>query len=147
MKKLTTPLMIVTACLWGATTIMGWLGLGFEALFPALLLLFLYAVLGSAKGGRLSTGYIIYPLVAWLAVWAASFILSEHHARMYEGRLPELTILGLHPSFAWTVLLYWVGGVLTLTVGFYIKRDDWLSKADWEAFKENIAEPDEGGGS
>jgi hypothetical protein len=57
--------------------------------------------------------------------------------------MPDFTILGFHPSFSWTVILYWIGGVLTLTLGFVALKDEWLSEKDWEEFKGKVQKIDE----
>jgi hypothetical protein len=62
---------------------------------------------------------------------------------MFEGIMPTFTILGFHPSFSWTIILYWIGGVLTLTLGFVKLKDEWLSEQDWEEFKKNVKKIDE----
>jgi hypothetical protein len=141
-SRLITPLILLSASLWLAITVMGWMGMGYPAIYPSLVLLFLYGFLGAAKKGRIGLGFLIYPLLAWLAIWTVSFWLSAHYADLYEGRRPDFTILGFHPSFAWTVLTYWVGGVLTLVVGFYVRRKDWLTRAEWDAFKAEVAQPE-----
>jgi hypothetical protein len=62
---------------------------------------------------------------------------------MFAGVMPDFTILGFHPSFSWTVILYWIGGVLTLTLGFVALKDEWLSEKDWEEFKGKVQKIDE----
>jgi hypothetical protein len=136
--KLNTPLVVLTALLWVALTVMGWTGLGYEAMFVGLVLLFVYLVQGMARRGRLRWRLLAFPLVPWLLLWALSFALSRHFADAFAGQRPDFTILGLHPSFAWTVLTYWIGGVLTLSVGFAVRRDDWLSQADWDDFRRRV---------
>ena len=93
-----------------------------------------------------SRRFLVYPLLSWIACWAAAFWLARYHADLFAGRAPDFTILGLHPSFAWTVLGYWIGGVLTLTVGFVVLRDDWLTEQEWAEFKRKVAPADESGG-
>ncbi len=50
----------------------------------------------------------------------------------------DFTVLGFHPSFAWIVFGYWLGGVAVLTVGFSLRKQAWLSDAQWEEFRETI---------
>lgn len=48
--------------------------------------------------------------------------------------MPSITVMGLHPSFAPTIFLYWIGGQLTLNLGFYLLQDEWLSQKEWDDF-------------
>jgi hypothetical protein len=41
------------------------------------------------------------------------------------------------------VLTYWIGGVLTLNIGFLLYRDLWLSDDNWEEFREKAARVNE----
>ena len=50
------------------------------------------------------------------------------------GVTPTFTVFGLDPSFAPTIFLYWIGGQLTLNLGFYLLQDEWLSEKDWNDF-------------
>ena len=58
--------------------------------------------------------------------------------------MPAFTVLGLHPSFAPVLLLYWIGGLLTLSLGFYLLQDEWLSQEDWEEFCQKAKKIKEG---
>lgn len=140
-----TTIVVLTAVLWAVTTALGLAGLGHLGMYFALGLLLLYAVQGAARRGRVSRRFLAYPLLAWILCWAASFYLAGHYAELYSDRAPDFTVLGFHPSFAPTVLGYWIGGVLTLSAGFVLFRDDWLTERDWEEFKARVAADDEGG--
>ncbi len=97
-------------------------------------LMFLHMLLGVAKNGVVSKKFLLYPLLIWAALWVVSFITSGHYAAMFGNDMPAFTILGFHPSFAPTVFLYWIGGMLTLNLGHYLYQDEWLSEKDWEDF-------------
>ena len=97
-------------------------------------LMFLHMLLGVAKNGVVSKKFLLYPLLIWAALWVVSFITSGHYAAMLGNDMPAFTILGFHPSFAPTVFLYWIGGMLTLNLGHYLYQDEWLSEKDWEDF-------------
>lgn len=137
-EKLNTFLVVLTALCWVAVTVLGWAGLGFVGMFVGLGLLAIYLVQGLARRGRVSWRLLAFPVLPWALLWSASFALSRYHADVFHGERPTFTLLGFHPSFAWTVLTYWIGGVLTLTVGFVLRRDEWLSEADWQAFREQV---------
>lgn len=139
--------MISIAILWLAIMFMGWQGIWFPAMLLSLVLMFLHMLLGISKKGVVDKKFLLYPLLSWLVIWAGSFSLSLYFADLFAGKEPAFTILGFHPSFFWTVLLYWLGGVATLTFGFLFRKDNWLSKEEWNSFKEKIEaiEQEEGG--
>ncbi|SHJ81265.1 hypothetical protein [Paramaledivibacter caminithermalis] len=143
LSKKTTLFIVLIAILWVTITIMGWTGNWFPAMFLGLVLMILHMMLGSAQNGKLNKRLFFYPLLCWLILWTMSFALSYHYGNLFAGKLPNFTILGFHPSFAWTILTYWIGGVATLSLGFVVQKDLWLSDKNWEEFKRKIAKMNE----
>lgn len=139
----TTSFMVIMAVLWLIITVMGWKGYWLAGMILGLVLMLIHMVLGCAHKGKLNTKFLVYPLLCWLVLWAVSFVLSYHYGKLFAGEMPDFTILGFHPSFAWTVLTYWIGGVLTLNIGFILYRDLWLSDDTWEEFREKVARVNE----
>lgn len=133
-----TGIIIFITVLWVFITISGWNGNWFSGLISSVVLMLLYMMLGAAQNGKLNKKLFLYPLLSWAVLWIAGFYFSKYYADVFAGRMPDFTVLGFHPSFAFTILTYWIGGVLTLTVGFYIFSDYWLSDKGWDNFKKKI---------
>ena len=105
-------------------------------------LMLIHIVLGAAHHDKLSKSFFRYPVLIWAIFWITSFLLSWYFSNKFAGQTPNFTILGFHPSFAPTVFLYWLGGMFTLSLGLYLKRDEWLSEKDWEEFRASVREED-----
>lgn len=138
LKDKSTFLMVLIGVLWVVITIMGWTGYWFPAMFLGIILMLIHMMMGAAKNGKLHSKLLLYPFLVWAVLWVISFGMSYYHGNLFAGRMPEFTILGLHPSFSWTVLTYWIGGVLTLNLGFILYKDLWLSNEEWADFKKKI---------
>ena len=139
MRIETTPVMLAIGALWAVVTLLGMTGHWFAALLLSVVLMVAHLLLGSAHKGRLSISLLIHPILTWAVVWAGSFVLAEHFAGRFRGVEPSFTILGLHPSFAWIVLGFWLGGVLTLSLGFVLRSRLWLSENQWNEFTDTVA--------
>ena len=133
-KKNASLIWVLIAVLWIACIVLGTKGQFVLAMVLGVVLMFLHMMLGMAKGGVLSKKFLVYPMLIWAVLWIVSFILSGHYATAFAGVMPSFTVFGLHPSFAPTIFLYWIGGQLTLNLGFYLLQDEWLSKKEWEEF-------------
>ena len=133
-KKHSTLIWVMIAALWLVIIVLGTMGHFVIGMCLGVALMFLHMMLGISKGGKVSRKFLIYPMVIWAVLWLASFILSGYYADLFAGVMPTFTVLGLHPSFAPTIFLYWIGGQLTLNLGFYLLQDEWLSEKDWEDF-------------
>ena len=133
-KKYTTVIWAMIAVLWRACIVLGTKGQFVVAMCLGVVLMFLHMILGIAKGGVVSKKFLVYPMVIWAVLWLLSFILSGHYATAFAGVMPSFTVFGLHPSFAPTIFLYWIGGQLTLNLGFFLLQDEWLSQKDWDEF-------------
>ena len=133
-----TGIIVLIGILWVIITVLGWKEQHMAGMYAGVILMLLHMMLGAAKKGKLSSKLFVYPLLIWAVLWCISFFLSKYYADLYVGKIPDFTILGFHPSFAWTILTYWIGGVLTLTIGFILFKDEWLSEKDWQDFKQKI---------
>lgn len=140
LKDKTTSMIILTTVLWVIITVCGWTGRHVVGMVLGVGLMLVYMMLGAAKKGVLNKKFFIYPLLLWAVLWVASFILSDYYSNLFGIAMPSFTILGFHPSFAWTILTYWIGGVLTLTVGFVLYENLWLSAEDWDDFRNSLQE-------
>lgn len=133
-KNSKTAIWVLIAALWIAIIVLGTLGHFVVGMVLGVFLMFLHMMLGISKGGVVSKKFLIYPMIIWAVLWIASFILSGYYADLFAGVMPSFTVFGLHPSFAPTIFLYWIGGQLTLNLGFYLLQDEWLSEKDWADF-------------
>lgn len=131
-------IIIFSTILWVVITLCGWSGHWFVGLISSVVLMLVYMMLGACKEGELNKKLFVYPLLSWAVLWSIGFYFSKYYADVFAGKMPDFTILGFHPSFAFTILTYWIGGVLTLTLGFYFLADYWLSDEDWNNFKKKI---------
>jgi hypothetical protein len=127
--------MVVSGALWLAIVVLGALGRWFPALFVLLGLMLVYGVLGSQREGRLAPRLVAFPILAWLLLWGASFVLADQNVQAGPGQ----AILGFHPSFAWIIMLYWIGGTLVMGLGFEAVKDRWLSQERWDDFVRRVA--------
>lgn len=137
-SKHKTLLMVLIAILWIACIVTGTMGHFVAGMCLGVILMLLHMLLGVAKRGIVSKKFLIYPLVIWTVLWLISFLLSGYYADLFAGVMPTFTVLGFHPSFAPTIFLYWIGGQLTLNLGFYLLQDEWLSQKDWDEFCDQV---------
>lgn len=129
---------ILIAALWLACIVLGTTGHFVIGMCLGVVLMLLHMLLGAAKDGVVSEKFLFYPLVIWAVLWLLSFSLSGYFATKFAGQMPSFTFLGLHPSFAPTVFLYWIGGQLTLNLGHYLRQDEWLSEKEWDDFCKKV---------
>ena len=136
-EKLETPFAILIAALWAVIMVLGWTGHFIWGMVLGVALMFLHMTLGIQNKGIAPKKFLVYPMLIWAALWITSFLLSKYFGDKYAGVMPPL-FLGMHPSFAPTVYLYWIGGQLTLNLGMYLMRDEWLSEEKWQTFLSEV---------
>jgi hypothetical protein len=138
-----TAIIVATTALWLVINYLGWKNQYLVSMYLGVVLMLLYMMLGLAKQGRLSKKLLSFCLIPWAVLWSVSFYLADYFAAVFAGTMPSFTILGFHPSFAATVVGYWIGGMLTLTFMYNSLKDEWLSQKDWDSFKAKIKSIDE----
>ena len=124
---------ILIAALWLVIIGLGTTGHHVIGLVLCVPLMWLHMILGFARKGVVTKRVLVYPFGVWAALFAICFILNGYFADKYAGVTPP-GFLGLHPSFAPVIFLYFLGGVLTISLGFYLRSKDWMTQEDWDAF-------------
>ena len=138
MRISATPVVVLIGVLWVVVTVMGMVGFWFPALLLSIFLMAAHVVLGAAHKGRINASFFAHPILSWAGVWAISFVLANHFAIAFKGVEPSFTILGFHPSFAFIVFGFWIGGVATITLGFAFRTQLWMSDEQWDEFKTTV---------
>lgn len=129
-----TMITVANAILWCVITVCGWYGQWFVGLILGVVLMLSHMMMGAAQNGKISMKLLMYPLGSWFVLWAGGFFIAKYYSDLFLNKAPDFTILGFHPSFAMIILAYWIGGVLTLTLGLIKHSDQWLSDESWDAF-------------
>lgn len=137
-RNMETGLIVASTLLWVGVMLSGWSGHWLLGMMFGLLIMLIYMVMGSAKNGVISRKLLVYPLLSWFVVWVAGFLMADKYAIEFSDSIATFSILGFHPSFSFIIWFYWIGGVLTLTLGLNIFKDEWLSESEWESFKEKV---------
>ncbi len=132
--KSETILVVISGLLWIAMVALAGAGHWFAGLFALLGLLLVYGVLGSSHKGQFDLKLVAFPSLIWILMWAAAFLVGNHYAELFEGREPEFTVFGFHPSFAAIVVLFWLVPTLLMGFGFEAVKDRWLSRERWDEF-------------
>lgn len=146
-----TAIILITTALWLIITFLGWNNAYLVSMYLGVVLMLLYMMLGTARQGKISKKLFFYCLFPWAILWIVSFSLADDYANLFAGVVPTFTVLGFHPSFAATVFVYWIGGMLTLTLMYMTFKDEWMSQEYWDDFTkkikeiDKIEEPEEGG--
>ena len=139
-----TLLVIASALLWLLMVALAGNGHWLAGLYVLLLLLLVYAVLGTSHKGRFDLRLVLFPTGLWLLSWAAAFGLGEYFVRAYANGAPAFTVFGFHPSFAVIVFFFWLLPTLLMGFGFEAIRDRWLSQKRWDDFLRSLhEEPDD----
>lgn len=128
-----TVINVLISVLWLACMLLGWSNQHVIGMCVGVVLMYLYMLLGVSKQGISSKSFVVYPMGIWAVLWILSFVLNDYFAVIYAGQVAP-AFLGFHPSFAPTIFLYWIGGMLTLSLGFVLKKDEWMSQKDWDDF-------------
>ena len=139
-----TLLIVASGLLWLLMVALAGAGHWLAGLYVLLLLLLVYAILGTSHKGRLDLRLVLFPTGVWLLSWAGAFGLGEYFARAFDAGVPAFTIFGFHPSFAAIIVLFWVFPTLLMGFGFVAVKDRWLSQRRWDEFLSRVHEASSG---
>ena len=151
LKDKETKLWVLISGIWFVTTFIASLSqLGkdypifanfwYIAIFLTIGVMLLMLYRGSMHKGKVNMQFYMVSIV-WGIVWVVGFILAQYHTVAFKGKMPAFTIFGVHPSFAWIMIFYWILGTGVILLGFYFKSDLWLSQSQWDEFVESVTAP------
>lgn len=132
-------LVVTSTLLWVFIVIASCIGssfLGYLGLIAGCVLVGIYFILGATVKGKIGIKVpLLYPLLIMFVLWVAGFTI----AYLTRGIKTESWILGLHPGQFWSILLVWIGGGLTLILGYALYCDKYLFPEDaWEDFLKEV---------
>lgn len=102
----------------------------------ALLIIVIYFVLGASSRGMLGIVVpLLYPITCMSALWLVAYIVA------YLTRGQEFPfVLGMHPGWLASVLFFWIGTLLTSTLGYYLHFSKCvLTDEQWDDFLTEIS--------
>ncbi len=125
---------------------LGWLSVigltlaekGFIAMYVSTGIVSLHFLIGLAHNGNINKKLFVYPFLSWLTTFLIGIAGMQHFAFLYGDSVPSFLILGIHPSYFFELAFYWIGGILTISLGIYKRRDLWLSEEDWKCFLDTV---------
>lgn len=134
--KMRTVMNVVNALLWLFLLIANWSENEFLltiAIFSMALIVFFYFIMGATKHDAIKAPIpLIYPVLALPVIWTIAFIVIFNTRGTFVE--PSSFILGMHPSMAGAILIFWVGTMLTtaLSYGLFFKHS--IDDEEWEEF-------------
>ncbi|WP_323174126.1 hypothetical protein [Natrialba sp. PRR66] len=138
-EGVTSELMLASGVLWTAVLGLGLAGYWFVALLVSVFLFHPWFIIGASSNGTISTKLLVYPLGIWTVLQLSAFVLTEYYSNAFAGGSPAFLVTGMHPSFAAVYWLYWVGGFMTITLGYGIYfRKHFLPEGEWDRFLEEV---------
>lgn len=129
---------ILISIIWMLYIVFALADFGFYALFLVVVQVYLHIMLGLAENETVNK-QMIYKLVI---PFTLNFVIGIggmiYYNQKFGSAQPDFLILGMHPSFFFCVVFYWLGSLATMGVGLYLLRNTWFPKKRWEDFVEMI---------
>ena len=93
-----------------------------------------WILVGSSHKQVFSKKLLYYPWLAWVILYTIGIYGETICHLVFMDSAPPFNILGMHPGEFFTYFPYWIGGMLTIGLGFALKANDWCPKEDWNEF-------------
>lgn len=95
-------------------------------------------ILGLTEGEYINKKLVFILLFGWLAIILVGITGMIYYYNLYGNNTPNFTLLGMHPSFFYMIIFFWIGNLLYISLGLLLLRDIWLSQEKWDKFVETI---------
>lgn len=152
-EKTSDVLIFLIPILYVVAIIFGLLGSGFTGIFVAMAITGIQLFLGLIQGDEIPKKSFWILVVGFLIIHAGGMIGMIYYHNIYGNTAPDFLLLGMHPSWFYYIVVYWMGSALYQAIAFILLKDVWLSQARWDDFVDkankykiennNITEPGE----
>ncbi|HOJ49229.1 MAG TPA: hypothetical protein PKW55_00260 [Spirochaetota bacterium] len=136
-----TILHVVNAILWIWLLIASWsknedlLKITF---FVMPFIVFFYLLMGIEKRNEVKSPVpLFYPAITLFIVWVVSFYLVLSYRGISVD--PSDFILGMHPSMAAALLIFWIGNLLTTALSYVLFFDESVDEKEWNDFLNEVS--------
>jgi ABC-type Fe3+-siderophore transport system permease subunit len=139
-EKATTMLIVISSIVWLAIVILSFMGkssveAGFVGLLLSVVIIFIYYFLGGVTRGEIDAGVpFLYPILINCVLMAIAYVIVY----ATKGKEYSNFILGMHPGMFWSILIWWVGTLLTTTLSYYLFFNKSLPEEDWDTFLKEV---------
>lgn len=137
-EKFSDCIMVFEALAWIGTCIACMCGLAWEWIFVVGFMVLGHILNGVHHNGVINKKLLAYPIIPWFILYMVSMIGSVYYHLHFLDEIPTFYIMGQHPSHFFMLMFYWIGGILTISVGFVVNKEAWCSMESWNDFKKLI---------
>lgn len=130
--------MLIGALLWLVTMLLTAVGYWFSAMLVGAFVFLPYFIAGVAHNRKISAKIIVYPAILCVVIRLIGYIGAEYYSESFMGKAPDFLVTGFHPSFGFIFWCFWIGGLLTITLGFGIMYREYLPAGAWDEFLEKL---------
>lgn len=116
------------------------LGKGFIGIFAPILITGIQLFLGLISGNKVDKKMVWILVIGFLLVHGGGMFGSVFYYLKYMNDVPDILIMGMHPSWFYFMMVYWLGSFLYLSISLVLLKDSWLSQEKWDNFTNKIKE-------
>lgn len=132
--KMADAITVFEAVAWIGTCIACMIGWAWGWIFVVGFMVLGHILVGVRSNEVISKKFLTYPVLAWFVLYNVSMIGSVYYHLHFLDNAPTFYIMGQHPSHFFMLMLYWIGGILTISVGFVLRSKEWCSDESWNNF-------------
>lgn len=115
-------------------------GRGLVGIYPAMLITGVQAFLGLVEGDKIPKKSFWILVVGFLIIHAAGMTGMIYYYVEFGNSAPDFLIWGMHPSWFYFVIVYWLGSTIWEAGFLYAMKDTWLPQERWDNFVREVNE-------
>ena len=117
-------------------------GKGLWGIYPAIAITGIQVFLGLVEKDKISTKSFWILVIGFLLIHGAGMTGMIYYYYQFGNNIPDFLIWGMHPSWFYFVIVYWLGSLIYEAGFLVIMKDSWLSQEKWDNFISEIQSPD-----
>lgn len=118
-------------------------GSGLLGIYPAMLITSIQAFLGLVEGDEIPKKSFWILVIGFSIIHIAGMTGMIYYYFEFANTAPDFLIMGMHPSWFYFVVVYWIGSFAWQAGFLYVMKDTWLPQEKWDNFVKEVNEDKE----
>ncbi|MGP6138647.1 MULTISPECIES: hypothetical protein [unclassified Jeotgalibaca] len=117
-------------------------GRGLWGIYPAIAVTGIQLFMGLIEGDKIPKKSFWILVIGFLIIHGGGMTGMIYYYYQFGNTAPDFLIMGMHPSWFYFVVVYWLGSLLYQAGFLILMKDQWLSQEKWDNFLEEIKAED-----
>lgn len=139
-QKTKDTLIFMIPIMYVVSIILAIMGHGFIGIFSSVIITAIQLFLGLVSGDKVDRKLVWVLVIGFIIVHGGGLVGAVYYHHQFQNNPPSFLIMGMHPSWFYFMVVYWLGSFIYQSFALVALQDLWLPQEKWDQFLADIKE-------